>query len=91
MDPIEQVKNWALNSFFKKRDFTDSSRGTQDAFRPLVLNSYGRLALSAFDDETKLSVASGDTLIVYGDYQYSVADIFTIIGIVDIIGELVIF
>lgn len=41
---FEEIRQWVLQNFFSKRDFAQSSRGTQDANRPVALGSGGLLS-----------------------------------------------
>jgi hypothetical protein len=41
MDALETMKRWALNLFYRKKEFATTSAGAANAYQPAILNSLG--------------------------------------------------
>jgi hypothetical protein len=66
---LEQVKTWALQLFYRKRDFISVSRGAADAGRPIIVGSDGKLDASMVQIigtwTPTLTLGGGSTGIAY--------------------------
>lgn len=93
INDFPSFQKWVQHNFWRKSDYANTRGGTPDRFRPVTLNESGYVDDSLLSDQvrfTKNSVDSGDTLTIPLGYQYIEYGLFTVIGTVVVIGELVI-
>lgn len=63
METMEILKRWALNLFYRKREYTPTSTGAGNAYQPVVTSSNGRLDPSLIKGALTI-----DTLFANGGY-----------------------